>query len=75
MTEAVVDTTPKAVAIKPMSGFATRSALEERIAKEEAELKTMMDNNKGNAEQDEDNDPTLHSALTDWFNDSLKETA
>ncbi len=59
MTEAVVDTTPKAVAIKPMSGFATRSALEERIAKEEAELKTMMDNNKGNAEQDEDNDPSL----------------
>lgn len=59
MTEAVVDNTPKAVAIKPMSGFATRSALEERIAKEEAELKTMMDNNKGNAEQDEDNDPNL----------------
>ena len=26
-------------------------------------------------EFNEDNDPTLHSALTDWFNDSLKETA
>jgi hypothetical protein len=38
---AVVDNTPKAVAIKHSNGFATRSALEERIKKDEEELKEM----------------------------------
>lgn len=60
MTEAVVDNTPKVVAIKPNTGFAKRSVLDERIAKEEAELKTLIENNKGDAEQDEDApDPNL----------------
>jgi DNA repair exonuclease SbcCD ATPase subunit len=60
MTEAVVDNTPKVVGIKPNAGFAKRSVLDERIAKEEAELKTLIDNNKGDAEQDEDApDPNL----------------
>jgi hypothetical protein len=42
MSEAIaVDNTPKAVAIKPNIGFATRSALEERIKKDEEELKEL----------------------------------
>jgi hypothetical protein len=59
MTEAVVDNTPKVVGIKPNVGFATRSALEDRIAKEEAELKKLVESNKDGAEQDDDNDPNL----------------
>lgn len=55
MTEAVVETTPKAVAIKNNNGFATRSALEDRIAKDEEELKQLMDTNSPKA-KDEDGD-------------------
>lgn len=58
MTEAVVETTPKAVAIKPNTGFATRSALEERIKKDEQELKSLVENSKGNTGEEEDEDPT-----------------
>lgn len=54
MTEAVVDNTPEAVMIKPNKGFATRSALEERIAKDEEELKQMVEQNTGHAEKEED---------------------
>ena len=41
----VVDNTPQVAQIQT-KGFATRSALEERIAKDEAELKEMMEQNK-----------------------------
>lgn len=58
MTEAVVETTPKAVAIKPNTGFATRSALDERIKKDEEELKSLVENAKNNASQEDDEDPT-----------------
>jgi DNA repair exonuclease SbcCD ATPase subunit len=58
MTEAVVETTPKAVAIKPNTGFATRSALEERIKKDEQELKSLVENSKNNSGEEEDEDPT-----------------
>ena len=58
MTEAVVDTTPKAVAIKPNTGFATRSALEERIKKDEQELKSLVEGAKNNSGEEEDEDPT-----------------
>ena len=61
MTEAVVETTPKAVAIKNNNGFATRSALEDRIAKDEEELKELMENNnpKAKDEDDDEVDPSL----------------
>jgi hypothetical protein len=58
MTEAVVETTPKAVAIKPNTGFATRSALEERIKKDEQELKTLVEGAKSNSNEEDDEDPT-----------------
>jgi hypothetical protein len=58
MTEAVVETTPKAVAIKPNTGFATRSALEERIKKDEQELKSLVEGAKNNSGEEEDEDPT-----------------
>jgi DNA repair exonuclease SbcCD ATPase subunit len=58
MTEAVVETTPKAVAIKPNNGFATRSALDERIKKDEEELKSLVENAKNNANEEDDEDPT-----------------
>lgn len=58
---AVVDTTPKTELIKN-AGFAKRSALEERISKEEEELKAMVANNNSPAEQAEademDEEPT-----------------
>lgn len=57
MTEAVVETTPKAVAIKPNTGFATRSALEERIKKDEQELKSLVEGAKNNSGEEEDEDP------------------
>jgi DNA repair exonuclease SbcCD ATPase subunit len=57
MTEAVVETTPKAVAIKPSTGFATRSALEERIKKEEEELKSLIETSKNTQAEEEDEDP------------------
>lgn len=58
MTEAVVETTPKAVAIKTNNGFATRSALEERIKKDEQELKTLVEGAKSNSNEEDDEDPT-----------------
>jgi DNA repair exonuclease SbcCD ATPase subunit len=58
MTEAVVETTPKTVVIKPNAGFATRSALEERITKDEEELKSLIETSEANkAQQEEDQDP------------------
>lgn len=58
---AVVDTTPKTEVIKN-AGFAKRSALEERISKEEEELKAMVEKNTAPAEQaeadDMDEEPT-----------------
>lgn len=58
---AVVDTTPKTELIKN-AGFAKRSALDERILKEEEELKAMVANNNSPAEQAEademDEEPT-----------------
>jgi len=59
--EQVVETTPKAVAIKPQSGFATRSALDERIAKDEEELKKMVEANKEgkDPEAEEEDDSNL----------------
>jgi len=54
MTEAVVDNTPEVVMIKPNKGFATRSALEEKIAKDEQELKQMVEQNTGQAEEEDD---------------------
>jgi hypothetical protein len=57
MTEAVVETTPKAVAIKPNSGFASRSALEDRIKKDEEELKDLIETSEASkAQQEEDQD-------------------
>ena len=56
MTEAVVETTPKAVAIKPNTGFAARSALEERIEKEEKELKVLIEKNNNQAKEDQEDD-------------------
>lgn len=53
--EQVVDNTPKVVGIKP-SGFATRSALDERIAKDEEELKQMVEANKSSQDEDEDSE-------------------
>lgn len=58
MTEAVVENTPKVVAIKTNNGFATRSALEERIKKDEQDLKSLVENAKGNTGEEEDEDPT-----------------
>jgi DNA repair exonuclease SbcCD ATPase subunit len=49
VAEMVVDNTPKVAVIKN-SGFAKRSALEERIEKEEAELKAMTEQNVAEAE-------------------------
>jgi DNA repair exonuclease SbcCD ATPase subunit len=60
--EAVVDITPKVAMIKTNSGFATRSALEEKIAKEEKELKGLIESNKEKSQEDrrseEDEEPT-----------------
>jgi hypothetical protein len=57
----VIDTTPKVAVIK-QGGFATRSALEERIFKEEEELKAMVEKNTAPAEKAEademDEEPT-----------------
>lgn len=53
--EQVVDNTPKVVGIKS-SGFATRSALDERIAKDEEELKQMVEANKNSQDEDEDSE-------------------
>jgi len=58
---AVVDNTPKTEVIKN-AGFAKRSALDERIAKDEEELKALVQNNTAPAEQAEsdemDEEPT-----------------
>jgi DNA repair exonuclease SbcCD ATPase subunit len=58
---AVVNNTPKTEVIKN-AGFAKRSALDERIAKDEEELKTLVQNNTAPAEQAEsdemDEEPT-----------------
>jgi hypothetical protein len=58
MTEAVVETTPKAVAIKPSTGFATRSALDERIKKDEEELKSLIEGTQSGKGESEDEDPS-----------------
>ena len=58
---AVVNNTPKTEVIKN-AGFAKRSALDERIAKDEEELKSLVQNNTAPAEQAEsdemDEEPT-----------------
>jgi DNA repair exonuclease SbcCD ATPase subunit len=58
---AVVDNTPKTEVIKN-AGFAKRSALDERIAKDEEELKALVQNNTAPAERAEsdemDEEPT-----------------
>jgi len=58
---AVVENTPKTEVIKN-AGFAKRSALDERIAKDEEELKALVQNNTAPAEQAEsdemDEEPT-----------------
>ena len=58
---AVVENTPKTEIIKN-AGFAKRSALDERIAKDEEELKALVQNNNAPAEQAEsdemDEEPT-----------------
>lgn len=61
MIETVVDNTPEVVMIKPNKGFATRSALEEKIAKDEEELKTLVERNtKAETQEDkEGDDPNL----------------
>lgn len=64
---AAVDNTPK-IAQMQTSGFANRSILEERIAKEEEELKRLMEENKPKAQEvkedsdDSDSGPEPESA-------------
>jgi DNA repair exonuclease SbcCD ATPase subunit len=53
--DVVIDNTPKVATIKNSGGFAARSVLDERIAKEEEELKKLVESNKAsNKEEDED---------------------
>lgn len=69
---AAVDNTPK-VAQMQTSGFANRSILEERIAKEEEELKRLMEENKPKAQDsqedsdDSDSGPEPESAEEKTF--------
>jgi len=59
--EQAVDNTPKVVAFKP-TGFATRSALDERISKDEEELKKMVEANREGKDVEADEDDSNLSA-------------
>jgi DNA repair exonuclease SbcCD ATPase subunit len=58
---AAVDNTPKVAQIQT-SGFANRSILEERIAKEEEELKRLMEQNKPEAQDSQEDSDDSDSA-------------
>lgn len=61
--DVVIDSTPKVATIKGTGGFAARSVLEERIAKEEEELKQLVEGNKASSkEQDEEDQEEPTSA-------------